>query len=431
MSSNPFYVGGPVPIRYFIGRSLEIKIAFDQISKRAHAAFYGSPGIGKSSLLQALTAPESWELVGVNITDFYIVYLNCTDISPFTPSKFFREILELLKDQIESQADIEEAIDIALQEEILEKGDLRRILGKIGRQGKCLLLLLDDFDWTLYTSEQYTEAEMLTFLNEFRNLAVHSSESRYLSTVVTSFRSITELGPGLSPAGSPWYNHYLCLLIPPFSQKEVDQNFFSVDSSLFIPLVPKLQSAVFQMTGGHPSLLKNALHILYGILQTGEQTDTEIFARDFITRTQHFFRDIWKLSTDEEQVLLMFIALHNLEGKLNRRDQYSLRDLDLVFSQRRRELFDLEGRGIIRRVENSVSNEYEFTSTVMQWWVIQEIENSNEAQLEQREKVFFNWMSREQANRVKTGVRQIWQQKEAIKGTIEWFAEIIGEFIPS
>lgn len=47
---------------------------------------------------------------------------------------------------------------------------------------------------------------MLTFLSEFRDLAVHSNEGRYLSTVVTTFRRLNELGPTITPGGSPWYN---------------------------------------------------------------------------------------------------------------------------------------------------------------------------------------------------------------------------------
>ncbi|MDC0831480.1 hypothetical protein POG22_00440 [Geitlerinema sp. CS-897] len=47
MASNPFFVGGPVRSEYFVGRELEVNIAFDQIAKRAHAAFYGSPGMGQ------------------------------------------------------------------------------------------------------------------------------------------------------------------------------------------------------------------------------------------------------------------------------------------------------------------------------------------------------------------------------------------------
>jgi putative ribosome biogenesis GTPase RsgA len=68
MVQNPYYVSGPVPSDYFVGRSPEIKIAFDQISQRAHGAFYGGSGMGKSSFLRLLTEPVTWEAKGMDIS---------------------------------------------------------------------------------------------------------------------------------------------------------------------------------------------------------------------------------------------------------------------------------------------------------------------------------------------------------------------------
>jgi AAA ATPase domain len=430
MIKNPYYVSGPVPSDYFVGRSPEIKIAFDQISQRAHGAFYGGSGMGKSSFLRLLTEPATWEARGLDISQCYVISLNCTDINPFTSSNFFREILELLKDQIEGQTALLGEIETYLQEEIIEKRDLRRILRIIGQEDKFLLLLLDQFDWILSASAQYTESEMLTFLNEFRNLSVSSAESRYFSTIITSFRSISELGPTLMPSGSPWYNHYLCPALRPFSEKEIERHFFTIDSPLCIPLTPKVKAAVLQLTGGSPALLQNAFYLLYDMMQASQSLDTidvRAFATSFIGRTERFFRDTWRLSTDQEQVLLMLIALQRQKGRLDSKSQYSLKDIDRIFSQRSRELQDLEEHGIILRVENETETNYLFTSALMEWWVIQEIQNGDQEELARREKVFFKWMSREQADQIKSVAKQVWEQKETIKGAIEWTVSLLGK----
>src|SRR6516162_1740725 len=65
---------------------------------------------------------------------------------------------------------------------------------------------------------------------------------------------------------------------------------------------------------------------------------------EFANATEQFFRYTWDFSTEVEQILLMLIALSNLEGRLNRRRQYKLDDLDLIFSQKELELRDLEER---------------------------------------------------------------------------------------
>ncbi len=101
MSQNPFFVGGPVPPDYFFGRNSEVRIAFDQISRRAHLAIYGSPGMGKSSLLRYLASPIVWQSRGRDATKALIISINCTGISPFTPSGFWREILSRLQDETE------------------------------------------------------------------------------------------------------------------------------------------------------------------------------------------------------------------------------------------------------------------------------------------------------------------------------------------
>lgn len=418
--SNPFFVGGPVPAEYFFGRRLEVGTAFDQISKRAHLALYGSPGMGKSSLLRYLTEPEVWRQRGQDISQVFIVSLNCTGINPFTPSGFWREILSRLRDEIDEDDTINTDIEQLLKEEKIEKGDLRRILKKIGQQNKFLLLLLDDYDAVLHPNKQYTEAEMLTFLSEFRDLAVHSNEGRYLSTIVTTFRRLTELGPTLTPGGSPWYNHYLFRLLRPLTASEVN-------TQLSIPLVGSFKAGVLKMIDGHPALLQNAGYLIHEMLQNGQPFNIEIFTRDFESATEQYFRDTWKFSTEEEQILLMLIALCNLQGRLNKRTRYGLGDIDLIFSQRSRELFDLEERGVIQHVLDEGKTVYSFTSSMMEWWVIQEIQNSNEEKLQARERIFLNLMSREQAGNVQQAIRWLWQHRDVVQSTVlDIIRQIIG-----
>ncbi|QIR40674.1 ATP-binding protein [Tolypothrix sp. PCC 7910] len=420
MSQNPFFVGGPVPPEYFFGRSAEVRTAFDQISRRAHLAIYGSPGMGKSSLLRYIASPKIWEVRGRDISKALIVSINCTGISPFTASGFWREILSLLQDATENDEPLQADIKQLLQEEKVEKGDLRRMLRKIGQRDKFLLLLLDDYDAALQPNEQYTETQMLTFLSEFRDLAVHSNEGKYLSTIVTTFRRLNELGPTIKPGGSPWYNHYLFRLLRPLPATEVN-------NQLAIPIPGTLRAGVLEIIDGHPALLQNAGYLLYDTLLAGNTPDIQSFAQDFESATEQYFRDTWRFSTEEEQILLMLIALVRLQGRLNRSTRYALGDIDLVFSQRSRELVDLEERGVIQRTLDEGKTIYTFNSSMMEWWVIQEIYNTNEAQLDGREKVFLNLMSREQAGTVKKAIRWVWQHRDIVQSLVWIVRKLAGD----
>jgi hypothetical protein len=424
---NPFFVGGPVPPEHFVGRANVVNMAFDQIASRSHLAVYGSDGMGKSSLLKFLATPQTWQARGLDPSAAFIVYLNCTDVNPFTPSAFWRDVLELLKDKAEGEAALQTQIDEVLEEPAVEKGDLRRVLRKIGQRNKFLILLLDEYDAALRPNEKYTEAEMLTFLSEFRNLAVHSEEGRDLSTIVTSFRRLNELGPKLTPSGSPWYNHYLFQPLKPFTEAEVAESFNRKAAEW--ALTPTQQDAIKEIADRHPALLQQACFLLYNNLHAEHPTtDAREFTRDFANTTEHFFRDAWAFSTEEEQLVLMLIALSRLEGRLNQKRQYKLDDADLILSQREHALRDLEERGVIQHTREGGKDIYSFASSVMEWWVIKQIENSkDEAELQQWEKAFLN-LSRKQVDQLKNVVRQVWQHKDAVESIAGWMGKVAGAF---
>ncbi|HAX76552.1 MAG TPA: ATP-binding protein, partial [Cyanobacteria bacterium UBA11372] len=105
--SNPFSVGKPVPPERFVGRSYEIAAAFDQIYNRAHLALWGGPGMGKTSFLQLLASPQLWKNNGLDPSQAAIALLNCENITPFTPSGFWREVLSLIKDNLVSEPELQ------------------------------------------------------------------------------------------------------------------------------------------------------------------------------------------------------------------------------------------------------------------------------------------------------------------------------------
>ncbi len=433
MLPNPFSVGRPSSPEQFIGRSSEINVAFDQISSRSHLAIYGSDGIGKSSLLQFVASPQTWTSRKPNYSEAYIVFLNCTEILPFKPTDFWREILELLKDKSDNNLELQSQINKELNKATIGQDSLRRVLKKIGHEGKFLLLLLDEFDVALYSNENYSDAKIRRFLSTFRTLAVHREEGQHLSTIVTSCQRLNKLSPKITRSGSPWYNHYLFLPLLPFTEAEVntllnrmpkkDDEDEDEDEE-----TPDLQQGIREITGGHPALLQNACFLLHSYWRNQQNPDVDDFVRKFLSSTEHFFSDAWKISTQEEKMLLMLIALTRLEGRLNRRRQYKLEGIDLIFSQMDQELRNLADRGVIQRSVKQNKEVYAFSSSIMEWWVIKEIENSkDEAELEQRQKVLLN-LSSKQVEQITTVMKQVWKNKDVIKSFAGWVGGLGGAF---
>ncbi|NES72768.1 MAG: ATP-binding protein [Okeania sp. SIO2D1] len=101
---NPFTVGKPVPPERFVGRKYEINSTFAQIANGGHVAIWGSPGMGKSSLLEYLKSPEVWHKRGFDLSQVVIVYFSCLDIEPFLPSEFWLKILNLIAEKFQKNA---------------------------------------------------------------------------------------------------------------------------------------------------------------------------------------------------------------------------------------------------------------------------------------------------------------------------------------
>ncbi|MEL6166032.1 MAG: ATP-binding protein [Cyanobacteria bacterium J06628_3] len=275
-----------------------------------------------------------------------------------------------------------------------------------------MLLLLDNYEAALFPHENYTEADIQTFVSNIRNLASHSFESQYLSTVVASSKRLNEIGPQLNPSASPWYNHYLFLSLKPFNDIEVSELLSRMPSEL--KLTTTLRQGIQEISGGIPVLVQNACFLIYNIWRSGQTLTVETFAEEFLRATVQIFQDWWTSFNETQQILLMLIALSQVEGHLSKSRQYDLSDIDIIFAQKKRELRDLEYGGFIKLVESSDKMVYQFTSSMMEWWVLTEIKNSGEEVINTRRKVFLSLMSHKQMQQIQNGIRWLQSNQDAV-----------------
>ncbi|MEC4812328.1 MAG: AAA-like domain-containing protein [Scytonema sp. PMC 1069.18] len=443
MKRNPFFVGQRVPPERFVGRKSELDAAFEQIQNRSHLAIWGGPGMGKSSFLDKIASPQVWEEHVLDPSQAVIVLFSCLNIAPFTACGFWKEVLSNMRDTLDSDPELQTEIEKLLETESITKDSLRQVLRFLERKDKFLVLLADDYDVALRENPQYTQADMLTFLSECRHLACHAREGKFVSMIVTSLQRLNELSPPLEQFTSPWYNHYLFLSLKPFTNSE-SQQLLSV-----LPQIPQaLQNIIREISGGHPALLQNAGFLLYRQLrdtQEGQALDAKAFAKNFESDTRHIFQNIWARCSEEEQALLMLIALCGLNGRLYQQNyDLNLSGIERIFNQKERDLTSLEEQGVLVRTElpkhKDIKNLSEgaiiqtekgekkllsFASSVMERWVIQELVNNiNNASVEKRRKVFLNLMSKEQVDKVIKAMQWVWSHKDEINSTLEWFGKM-------
>ncbi|NEO95977.1 MAG: ATP-binding protein, partial [Moorea sp. SIO3G5] len=69
-----------------------------------------------------------------------------------------------------------------------------------------------------------------------------------------------------------------------------------------------------------------------------------------------------------------------------------------------------------------------FTSSIMEQWVIQEIWQTNNPLLDDRERVFLNLISHSQAHQVTEAIKWLSQNQEIVKTALEWVSKVLAAF---
>jgi hypothetical protein len=416
---NPFFPGKPVPPEHFVGRTSEVNFAFDQICNRSHFAIWGGPGMGKTSFLKKLASEQALVEHGVDPSQSVIVLLNCQSLIPFTPANFWREVLNLLHDKLDHEPQLQAEIS-PLLENTVTNDTLRRALKRLGRKDKFLILLIDDFDAALVTNDNYTEAEMETFLAQCRSLAVHAEESKHLSMIVTSLERLSKLGPKPNPNASPWYNHYLFQSLKLFNTSELVE-------LLTIIRPPTLRGEIINITGGHPTLVQTAGFLLYREIQLGNGANINTFGEGFERDTQQIFQTIWNRCNEIDQALLMLIALLDMEGHIQE-IRFNLSGVGRILTQHSTFLTKLEEQGIIISISAPTGKLYSFTSLLMKKWVIQQILNTPQQLIRDRERVFINLISHGQVKKVTEVVSWLGNHPDRVQSVLDWIVKVVPVF---
>src|SRR5438105_8674884 len=168
VAENPFYAGGAVTAKHFIGRSAEVNEIFGNINNKTHLAIYGSPGFGKGSLLRAIQQPETWQARGLDPASATVIWLNCGNFSTFTAEAFWRKLLERLDDG--ADAGLKPVIAAGLNKAAAGRDDLQKVLDYFQKQHRVLVMLLEDFEAALCPGDRYSEKDVMKLKTDIRAL---------------------------------------------------------------------------------------------------------------------------------------------------------------------------------------------------------------------------------------------------------------------
>jgi tetratricopeptide (TPR) repeat protein len=413
---NPFIAGRPVAPHEFVGREQQTQILFSHIVGRSHIAVHGERGMGKTSLLRNVTSPEVWRKHGADPSAALIAYVDCQLIGVFSPSAFWRQVLIELQQQQQAKGNaalIEMAGQLASAETVSAR-EIRELLQAINTHERLLVVLLDEFDVTFQPHEAYSESEMSAFLAQLRALASHPSAAGSLSFVVATRRRPHELERPTT--ASPLSNILRPLPLKPFDDHETAALLAKMPD--VFALSNREQGWIRQVAGGYPYLLQAALSILFRLHAEDKVFDVGQATQEFATIVEPLFGRLWHNASDEERIILTLIALQNFAAHTGKRLD-ELHDVVGLLNQYQRDLSTLEERGLLAWRDHEGPRRYALISSVLEWWIIKEIETCREDELQERVKTLTG-LGQQPSVPLSEVLRHIWQNKVAVQNIGAW-----------
>ncbi len=377
---NPFVYGKPVPPTHFIGREEIIDQCYNRWAGpvRSSIAISGEQGVGKTSLLHYLTHLAREEQWGQSYTNNIFVYLYCPTLEQFSPTRFWRRVLELIKQQ-ENDPELKRQVGNLLQQPEVDVAHFRRFLRWLGQKQFSLVLLLDGFTWIVKTdtADRTTISNFLSNLRAFTNLP-----DDYTLTMLTETREPLDILCRDIVADSPgslFYNNFIFIYLPPFTFDEIDIWLERALGDAEFGFDQADRNLLYQLAGAHPALLQMAGYYLFETRRrdtlTG-QTRTKII-ENFERSARHYFSGFWNRSSPIERALLILLILAHLSKQFASQLDITNDEIQRLLQKYERDLTRLAERGLIQKSENT----YQVFSVVFAWWIIREIAAENETTL--------------------------------------------------
>ena len=412
---NPFICGGPVPPSHFIGREREVKIIFDQITSQAlgSIAIYGDRRIGKTSLLQYIGHPTTWQKWELPQDKYLCLFLDAQSISEFTPSAFWRRLLTLLIRERKGNLPLEMIEGLLARAEI-GYTDFELVLDELSRRGQVLILLLDEFEWVIRTAAE-NKAVTRDFLSALRSLMNRTPKA--LMLVVATCRGLHELCRPIQFIGSPFDNEFIFRRLRPFTRAEIDQLLDRALADTGFTFTPEERDYICSLAGSHPFLVQLAGSTLLEFRMQGLETasNAESIRTEFEELARYHLSQLWENCSREEQMLLTVLALKRAAEEEGIRT-YNEAAFERIFNRHERTFVDLLNRGLIARVEKSIA----VCPTTFESWVLKEVKSADGKKFAEREELLGDLLPKEEAEQVLSVMRRISGRESVSFGTTDW-----------
>jgi DNA-binding winged helix-turn-helix (wHTH) protein len=290
---NPFVLGKPIKDpEDFYGREHELRELFESVENMQPVALVGEHRCGNTSILYQMQdeTVQARLLPGGARDELLFVFIN-SQLAAEGPEAFHRRFARAVKRvDTESTMDFDGPVDAFWIEDYLEDLTDRR---------RRLVLLLDEF-------EVLADFEP-SFWEWFRGLITEYDVSIVVATRVELGEFRAEWG-----AGSPFFNMFRSIYIGSFRPSEVDAFLAGIGRAAGVDFGP-VRPAIEELGGRFPYYLQVAAALYYELAGreplTGQASQLGAVAREFQTRSELHFEDIWAKLPRAERDALAWLAV--------------------------------------------------------------------------------------------------------------------------
>ena len=253
---NPFIVGGPVPPERFIGREREVKDILDRLTSPApgSTAISGKRLIGKTSLLHYISSPKIAEKWGLPLEKCTFIFVDSHTIAPFSRMEFWHYILKSLAARKVHDPGY---IDGLLKRNDVEGFELGELFDRIARDGKLVMLLLDEFEHIL----EHVNPDDPQFLNLLR--ALINRPACGLALVLASRKPLEDLCQSMRFVGSPFPTSFTSLSLGLFSTEEANKLIDVYTQDTGVTFSDRDREFAYEISKRHPYWLQKVCFKLF------------------------------------------------------------------------------------------------------------------------------------------------------------------------
>lgn len=362
---NPFNYGNPVSDLALIGRQREIRRIASRLNTGQSVAIIAEPRMGKTSMLEYVKSPKTrGELFeGQDLNKLFFVYLDAQALGEnFNQSDFWQYILAPLEDILETlDSGIRQAYTTC-QESGFTTFNLERMLAHMQAEQIKIIILLDQFENILYLSG-LNKSEFYGGLR-----ALVSRYSGAITLLITSrmpLSSLNQRTQEFSRTGSPYFNFIQEMILPPFSQKAVDELLSRAD--------PKFSGAEKQyirsLAGGHPFFLQCACSSLWESYAEKQRSKERLkyTAKQLYTAAELVMSNTWQMWSPELRKVFAIVALDEMPLLLGE-TEFDLIALRKTLKNYEPELRYLNGFGFIQ-ADAELPSGWRTSAQVTLWWL--------------------------------------------------------------